>query len=210
MIASPITSRAAPAAETKKPAVFFDRDGVIIEMVDYLNRIDQVVLVPGVAAAIADLNRVGIPVVIATNQSGIARGFLTEADLREIHAHIEALLARESARVDAIYYCPHHPDIGGAQYRHRCECRKPAPGMLLQAARDLGLDLARSAFIGDHATDLEAGRRAGIGYNILVLTGHGKATAKYLAGDGPRPDSVCPDVVSAIDIAKRLMRAGAP
>jgi D-glycero-D-manno-heptose 1,7-bisphosphate phosphatase len=206
MIDSPIASPAAPTAGAKKPAMFFDRDGVVIEMVDYLSRIDQVALVPGVGTAIADLNRAGIPVVIVTNQSGIARGLLTEADLRGIHTHLTALLAREGARVDAIYYCPHHPDIGDARYRRRCECRKPAPGMLVQAARDLGLDLARSAFIGDHATDLEAGRRAGIGHSILVLTGHGKAAAERLAESELRPASVCPDVVSAIETAKRLMR----
>lgn len=206
MIDSPIASAAASAAEAKKPAMFFDRDGVIIEMVDYLSRIDQVALVPGVATAIADLNRAGIPVVIVTNQSGIARGLLTEEDLREIHAHLEALLASEGARIDAIYYCPHHPNIGDAQYRRQCECRKPAPGMLVQAARDLGVDLPHSAFIGDHTTDLEAGHRAGIGHSILVLTGHGKATAELLADGELHPAAVCSDVVSAIETAKRLMR----
>jgi D-glycero-D-manno-heptose 1,7-bisphosphate phosphatase len=187
--------------------MFMDRDGVLLELVDYLSRIDQVVLVPGVAAAIAGLNRAGIPVVIVTNQSGIARGLLTEADLRDIHAHVESLLAKEGARIDAIYYCPHHPDVGAAPYRRSCECRKPAPGMLRQAARDLGLDLARSVFIGDHATDIEAGRRAGIGHSILVLTGHGKAAAETLASGELRPAAICPDVVSAIDIARRLMPA---
>jgi D-glycero-D-manno-heptose 1,7-bisphosphate phosphatase len=187
--------------------MFFDRDGVLLEMVDYLSRIDQVALVPGVAAAIADVNRAGIPVVVVTNQSAIARGLLTEADLRDIHAHLAALLAKEGARIDAIYYCPHHPDVGDAPYRRSCECRKPAPGMLTQAARDLGLDLARSVFIGDHATDIEAGQRAGIGHSILVLTGHGEASAEILANRKLRPAAICPDVISAIDTARRLMQA---
>jgi D-glycero-D-manno-heptose 1,7-bisphosphate phosphatase len=192
-----------------KPALFLDRDGVVLEMVDYLNRVDQVALVPGVAAAIAGINRAGIPVAIVTNQSGVARGFLTETDLRDIHAHLEALLAREGARVDGIYYCPHHPDIGDGPYRRQCDCRKPAPGMLKQAARDLGLDLARSVLIGDHATDIEAAQRAGIAHSILVLTGHGKASAERLADHALRPAAICPDVVSAIDLAKRLLRATA-
>lgn len=174
-------------------------------MVNYLNRIDQMVLVSGVATAIASLNRAGIPVIIVTNQSGVARGLLTEANLKTIHAHLEVLLAKQHARLDAIYYCPHHPDIGDAVYRRQCNCRKPAPGMLLQAARDIGLDLSHSVFIGDHETDIEAGRRAGIGHSILVMTGHGKATAERLADEEMHSTAVCPDVVTAIEVAKRLI-----
>lgn len=190
----------------KGPAIFIDRDGVVIEMVDYLNRADQVVLIPGVAAAIAEINRAGIPLIMVTNQSAIARGLLTEAGLHDIHAKLHALLADQGARIDAIYYCPHHPNIGAPPYRRACDCRKPAPGMLLQAAHDLNLDLARSVFIGDHVTDIEAGHNAGVGHTILVLTGHGRASAELLAGSSFRLSTICTDAVSAIKTARELIQ----
>jgi D-glycero-D-manno-heptose 1,7-bisphosphate phosphatase len=190
---------------TRRPAIFIDRDGVVIEMVDYLNRSDQVVLVPGVAAAIAEINRAGIPLIMVTNQSGIARGLLTEAGLHEIHARLHALLAEQGARIDALYYCPHHPSIGAPPYRRTCDCRKPAPGMLLEAAHDLDLDLARSVFIGDHVTDIEAGHNAGVGHTVLVLTGHGKASAELLAGSSFRLSMICTDAVSAIKTAREMI-----
>lgn len=197
-----------PAQGRKRPAIFVDRDGVVIELIDYLSRPEQVALVPGVAAAIAEVNRAGIPVVMVTNQSAIARGLLTEAGLAEVHERLRALLAREDAHLDAVYYCPHHPDIGEPPYRRACACRKPEPGMLLQAAADLGLDLARSAFIGDHATDVEAGRRAGIGRMMLVRTGHGRAAEAALAAAPHQPSSIHDDVVSAIRAARAAL-AGA-
>jgi D-glycero-D-manno-heptose 1,7-bisphosphate phosphatase len=168
-------------AATLRPAVFLDRDGTINEDVDYLRHPDQMRLIPGAAAAIARLNQRGLAVIVVTNQSAVARGLLTENDLAAIHLHLHELLAAEGAHVDGIYYCPHHPEAANADFRRDCDCRKPGPGMLLQAARDHGLDLAASVMIGDSRRDLEAGKIAGCKSLILVRTGHGSAEETGLA-----------------------------
>jgi D-glycero-D-manno-heptose 1,7-bisphosphate phosphatase len=133
--------------------VFLDRDGVINEEVEYLHEPDRVVLVAGAAAAIAALGAAGLAVVVTTNQSGIARGKYTEAELGAVTARIAELIAPAGARLDATYFCPHHPEAGVGAYRRACRCRKPAPGMLEQAAAEHGLDLARSALVGEHLAD---------------------------------------------------------
>jgi D-glycero-D-manno-heptose 1,7-bisphosphate phosphatase len=184
-----------------RAAIFVDRDGVVLEMVDYLNRVDQVTLAPGVADGIRAINEAGVPLVVVTNQSAIARGMLTENGLGEIHAHMKDLLATAGARVDAIYYCPHHPNGGDNAYRRDCDCRKPKPGMLRQAAEDLGLDLGRSVMVGDHATDIEAGRNAGVAKTMLVLTGHGQASAEALRKAGLSPSATYADAASALRAA---------
>jgi len=158
-----------------RPAVFLDRDGTMVQEVDYLREISQLRLLRGTAAAIRRLNEAGFAVVLATNQSGIARGLLTESELQTIHDELKRRLALQGARLDAIYHCPHHPEAAVAAYRKRCRCRKPAPGLLLQAARDLDLDLRRSYAVGDSARDVEAGARAGC-RTILVRTGYGART----------------------------------
>jgi len=155
-----------------RPAVFLDRDGTIVREVDYLRSVRNLRLLPGAAEAIRRLNRAGYAVVIATNQSGIARGLLTEDDLKGIHGTLIQRLAKRGARIDAIYYCPHHPEAPVERYRRRCRCRKPQSGMLARAARDLELDLARSVAVGDSARDIEAGRRSGC-RTVLVRTGYG-------------------------------------
>jgi D-glycero-D-manno-heptose 1,7-bisphosphate phosphatase len=155
-----------------RPAVFLDRDGAITREVDYLRDVKQLRLLPRAAAAIRELNQSGYAVVIVSNQSGIARGLLTEDDLAHIHRVMLARLARQGARLDAIYYCPHLPDATVAAYRKRCHCRKPAAGMLRRAARELDLDLARSYVIGDRARDLAPGRTLRC-RTILVRTGYG-------------------------------------
>lgn len=167
-------------ANALRPAVFLDRDGTIIDDVDYLTRPDQIRLIPGAAAAIRRLNHAGWIVVVVTNQSAVARGMLTEAGLAEIHARLDELLAAEGARIDGYYYCPHHPEAANAAYRRVCECRKPAPGMLLQAAREMRLDLEASVMIGDSLRDLEAGKAAGCKTLMLVRTGHGAAEEQAL------------------------------
>ena len=181
-----------------KPAIFIDRDGVVIELVDYLNRIDQVILMPGIADAIRAVNQTKIPVVIITNQSGIARGLLTEKTLEVIHDRIKALLIEKGANIDAIYYCPHHPDIGAPNYRQMCDCRKPAPGMLLRAAREMDIDLSRSVMIGDHLSDIEAGYRAGVARTFLVLTGHGADSQRHLSDVRQQPFAIYPNAPAAI------------
>ena len=179
-----------------RPAVFLDRDGTITREVDYLRDVKQLRLLPRAAAAIRELNEAGYAVVIVSNQSGIARGLLTEDDLARIHAVMLARLARHGARLDAIYYCPHLPDATVAAYRKRCACRKPAPGMLRRAARELDLDLARSYVIGDRARDLEPGRQLGCA-TVLVRTGYGAQEAE--AWRGPwRPDHTAATLAAAV------------
>ncbi|HVV83095.1 MAG TPA: HAD family hydrolase [Kofleriaceae bacterium] len=164
-----------------RPALFLDRDGVVNEEIAYLHRPEDVRLVAGVAGAIAQANAAGIPVVVVTNQAGIARGLYGEADLAAVGARIAALLA--PAVLAATYHCPHHPEARVTALRVVCDCRKPAPGLLLRAARDHGLDLGRSFLVGDKASDLGAARAAGCG-SVLVRTGYGAATEREVEGAG--------------------------
>jgi D-glycero-D-manno-heptose 1,7-bisphosphate phosphatase len=155
-----------------RPAVFLDRDGVLIEDAHYVGSPDRVQLIPGAAEAVAGLNRAGWAVVVVTNQAGVAKGLFTPAAVEAVHAFLAEQLAGYGARIDGFYFCPHHPEGEVAAYRSRCACRKPAPGMLRAAAADLGLDPARSWMIGDRETDLEAGAAAGC-RTVLVRTGYG-------------------------------------
>ena len=157
-----------------KPAVFLDRDGTLIEDVGYLDRLDRIALFPWTVDAIRALNRAGFMVVVTTNQSGVARGFFTEGFVEETHRHLSARLAAGGARIDAYYYCPHHPDGAVAAYRRHCDCRKPASGLVDRAVRDLNLDPARSAVVGDKWLDVGLARAAGA-RGILVRTGTGAA-----------------------------------
>jgi D-glycero-D-manno-heptose 1,7-bisphosphate phosphatase len=156
----------------RRAGVILDRDGTIIEEVEYLASPDQVRLIPGAAEAIARLNHLGIPVGVVTNQAGVARGYFPESRVAEVHERLNQLLAERSAHIDRYYVCPHHPTEGVEPYRRDCDCRKPHPGLLLLAAADLYLDLASSCCIGDKLTDLEAGARAGC-RTVLVRTGYG-------------------------------------
>lgn len=143
-------------------AVFLDRDGTIIHDVAYLSRAEQVELLPGAAGAIRRLNAAHVPVVVATNQSGIARGLLTVEDYRRGERHIAALLAAQGAHLDATYFCPHLPTVTGP-----CDCRKPAIGMFVRAAHDLSLDMRHPAFVGDRWRDVAAVESLG-GTAILI------------------------------------------
>ena len=192
--------------------VFLDRDGVINEEVEYLHEPDRVVPVEGAAAAIAALGAAGLAVVVATNQAGIGRGMYTERELGAVTARIAELLARAGARLDATYFCPHHPEAGVGAYLQACRCRKPAPGMLEQAAAELGLDLSRSAMVGDKASDLEAARAAGCAA-VLVRSGYGaREEARLLAeGRADLPDAVFDSLAAAVPwLCARLLPAPAP
>jgi D-glycero-D-manno-heptose 1,7-bisphosphate phosphatase len=169
-----VTVRHHPSGQTQPGAVFLDRDGTIIEEIGYLHRIDQVSLYPWSIDAIRALNRSGFRVVLVTNQSGIARGFLTEAIVDEVHRHLAALLAEGGARIDAYYYCPHHPDGTIEAYVQRCACRKPGRALVDRAVDAFGIDPARSFVIGDRWLDVELARAIG-GRGILVRTGYGAA-----------------------------------
>lgn len=156
--------------------MFLDRDGTVIAEKHFLSRPDEVELLPTAAETIARLNRLGIAVVIVTNQAGIARGYFTESCIPEIHARLDELLAGFGAKVQRYEYCPHHPTEGLGDYKIDCECRKPRPGMLLRAAKALGIDTARSLMVGDRLGDLEAGANAGC-QSALVRTGYGQSVA---------------------------------
>jgi D-glycero-D-manno-heptose 1,7-bisphosphate phosphatase len=147
-----------------RAAVFLDRDGTIVQDVHFLRRKEDVRLLAGAAEGIAALNAAGFLVVVVSNQSGVARGLVSEAGVREIHDAVAAELRGRGARVDAFYYCPHGPD-------DRCACRKPRPGMFHRAARELAIDLAASYAAGDMARDLEAARNAGVRAAVLVRSG---------------------------------------
>jgi D-glycero-D-manno-heptose 1,7-bisphosphate phosphatase len=157
----------------KNISVFLDRDGTICEEVGYLRSPDQVRLLPGAAEAIRLANGRGIKTVVITNQSGVARGLFTEDQLQEIHRELARQLQNEGAFLDRIYFCPHHPSEGEDPYRRACDCRKPASGMVLRAASEMGIDLERSYCVGDRHADLECGMRVGT-KGVLVLTGYGK------------------------------------
>ena len=182
--------------EARRPAVFLDRDGTLSAEADWVTKAVDLGLLPFAAQAIATLSRAGYAVVLATNQSAVARGLITERELAEIHAHMARELARGGARLDGVYTCPHHPSEGSAPYRRECECRKPKPGMLLAAARDLGLDLRRSWVIGDAERDLAAGAAAGV-RGILVATGKGEAEFERMGREGRAPERFVSDVLAA-------------
>jgi D-glycero-D-manno-heptose 1,7-bisphosphate phosphatase len=180
----------------RRPAVFLDRDGTISEEVDYLTHEDQLRLIDGVAEAIKSLKDAGFKVVVITNQAGIARGYLSEQALDRIHEALKETLAIHNARLDAIYYCPHHPTEGLARYQVACECRKPGPGMLKRAAGELKLDLSRSFVVGDKLSDLEAGYAVGC-RGILVETGYGRQAQHQLDGGRRRPHHVASNLLAA-------------
>lgn len=144
-----------------KKAVFLDRDGTIVTGAPYISSPEEIVLLPHSARAIRLFKEEGFRVIITTNQSGIARGYFTEDRLKEIHERLLGMLSREGASIDAVYYCPHLPEGVVAEYSIECHCRKPKTGMLLQAAREHGIDLKKSIMIGDTPGDILAGNAAG-------------------------------------------------
>jgi D-glycero-D-manno-heptose 1,7-bisphosphate phosphatase len=190
-------------------AVLLDRDGTVCEEVGYIDDIDRVRLIDGSAEAIRMANRAELQTVIVTNQAGVARGLLTEDLVGETHDRIRELLAEADARLDGIYYCPHHPDVGGERYRKACDCRKPAAGMLLRARDEMGIDLESSYVVGDSIRDVEAGGRVGA-TTVLVLTGHGKGQLAQQSDDRRlRPDHIATDLREAMEwILQRESRAG--
>lgn len=181
----------------KTPALFLDRDGTINEEVDFLTNPDHIHLLPGAAAALRDARQAGYKIFIITNQSGIARGLLTEERLGEIHTALLLQLKNEQVTIDGIYYCPHHPDFGEPPYRKDCNCRKPKTGMIEDAAKKFDLDLARSYIVGDRMIDIQAGNAAGIPA-ILVLTGYGRDELEMCKKSGAALSFVAQDLADAI------------
>ncbi len=179
-----------------RPAVFLDRDGTLTAEAEWVKTSADLALLPCAAEAVAALSHAGFAVVLATNQSAVARGIVSEEQLAAIHAHMSRELSRGGAHLDGIYYCPHHPSQGAFPYRRECECRKPRPGMLLAATRDLGLDLLRSWVVGDAERDLAAGEALAVP-GILVATGKGEAEFERLSLEGRAPQRFVADVLAA-------------
>jgi D-glycero-D-manno-heptose 1,7-bisphosphate phosphatase len=172
-----ILQRPAPG----RPALFLDRDGAIVEDTGYLHRVEDIRIIPGAGKVIAAANRRSVPVIMVTNQSGIGRGYYGWAEFKSVQDAIVASLAAEGAGIDAIYACAHHPQAEGDLAHPDHPARKPNPGMLLQAASTLTLDLKSSWLVGDKADDIEAAKRAGIAGALLVATGYGNAERQRAA-----------------------------
>ena len=175
-------------------AVFLDRDGTIVEDTGHLHERDKVRFLPGVDKAIRRLKKNGFKVIIVSNQAGVAKGYYTEDTVREINAYMLGLLAKQGAIIDAIYYCPHHAEGVVEQYRQACYCRKPNPGMLERAAADFNIDFSRSFVIGDHLTDIEAGRRVGC-RTILLASEEAVNNQNEVT---PRPDYIASNLYQAV------------
>jgi D-glycero-D-manno-heptose 1,7-bisphosphate phosphatase len=182
-------------------AIFIDRDGTINEDSGYISTPDDLIIYPFAAEAVRLINESNLKAIVITNQSGIARGIYTEADLDAIHNRMLEELARDGAHIDAIYYCPHHPRIGDDRYRKMCDCRKPGTGMLRQAAREHDIDLARSYVIGDKASDINLATNAGA-RGVLVLTGYGRETLSNQQTWPCAPAFVAGDLLEAV---KRIL-----
>ncbi|MBL0713210.1 MAG: D-glycero-beta-D-manno-heptose 1,7-bisphosphate 7-phosphatase [Desulfosarcina sp.] len=171
--------------------VFLDRDGVINrDSADYVTAWEQFEFLPGSLAAIAALTAAGIEVIVITNQAAIARGLMTPETLEDMHQHLGRIVAQNGGRIKAIFHCPHHPD-------DRCSCRKPRPGMILQARDRYGLDLKQTIMIGDRAKDIDCGIQAGCGRTILVLSGLRDARPE-LQSNGLEPDRTAADLAAAV------------
>lgn len=194
------SASAGPAAP--RPAAFVDRDGVINEELGHVHRIEDFRLLPNAIAGLRTLREAGYRLVVVTNQAGIARGLYDEDAYRTLTGHMVAVLREAGIELDGVYHCPHHPTAGRGALRTDCACRKPAPGMLLRARDELGLDLGRSVIVGDKRSDLEAGRSAGVGLALLVESGHA-----VTAADRAAADRVCADL---LDAARHVPVAGSP
>jgi D-glycero-D-manno-heptose 1,7-bisphosphate phosphatase len=179
-----------------RPAVFLDRDGTLIQEVGYIDRLDLLALFAWTVDALRLLNRAGFATVVVTNQGAIGRGLITEEFLARVHAEIDRRLTAGRARIDRYYFCPHHPEAVVAGLRCRCNCRKPAPGMIERACVELGLDPAASWMVGDRWIDVATGHAAGV-RTILVKTGHGAHEAAD-PPEGARADAILNNLMEAV------------
>ena len=181
-----------PESRSLRPAVFLDRDGTIADEVGYLNHLSRFRMFPFAAAAIRALNQRGLPVIVITNQSGVARGYFPESLVHAVHDRMTQELTAAGARLDAVYYCPH-------QGQDACDCRKPKPGLLHRAAREHALDLRRSFVVGDRYSDVELAHSVGA-RAILVRTGYGAGEVQWHSAKWPAPpDFVAEDLSAAVE-----------
>jgi len=179
-------------------AVFFDRDGTLNEEIGHVRNAEDFRVYPFAARAVRLVNEAGLRAVVVTNQSGIGRGLISESLVRRVNRQLTRQVAMGGGRLDAIYYCPHHPEASVERFRVVCGCRKPAPGLLEAAAKEFGVDLARSFVIGDRFVDILAGRRVGA-RSILVLTGVGRQELQDEEASGlAQPDHVAENAYQAV------------
>jgi D-glycero-D-manno-heptose 1,7-bisphosphate phosphatase len=187
----------------KRPAVFIDRDGTISEEVGYINHPSRFRLFPYTAAAIKLLNDQGWLAVVITNQAGVARGYFTESMIEAVHDSLRRELGEKGARVDGIYYCAHHPSVGEPPYRQECDCRKPKPGLVTRASKELGIALKQSWMIGDRYGDIELARNAGV-RSALVLSGYGRGEWENQRSQWKQqPDLVAENLLEAVELILR-------
>jgi D,D-heptose 1,7-bisphosphate phosphatase len=186
----------------KNAAVFLDRDGVINEEVGYLDDLDKLKVIPCAYEAIKLINESGMKAVVISNQSGVARGMITEEFVKRTNDYLQIILRKRGVYINNFYFCPHHPTEGKEPYRQVCDCRKPAPGMFLAAARDLNINLKLSYMIGDRFLDMEAAQKVRV-KGVLVKTGYGDW---LLQDDGPdkeksegKPDYIAVDILDAVN-----------
>lgn len=179
-----------------RAAVFLDRDGTLIDECGYLERLDDMRVFPWTADAVRLLNRAGVATVVVTNQAAVGRGVIAEPFVATVHGELSARLERGGAAIDAYYYCPHAADAAIERYRQACRCRKPGPGLIEQACRDLHLDPERSVMVGDRWIDVACGRAAGT-RALLVRSGHGAREAAR-GGAGLAADAILDNVMEAV------------
>jgi D-glycero-D-manno-heptose 1,7-bisphosphate phosphatase len=187
-----------------RPAIFMDRDGTLSHEVGYVNHPSRFRLFPWAVDAVRRINRSGFVAVVVTNQAGVARGYFPESMIEEVHGILRAAMEAGSARLDGIYYCPHHPSAGEPPYRMDCDCRKPRPGLLRRAATDLGVDLGQSWVVGDRLGDLQLAWSVGA-QGALVKTGYGLGELGFGVPTWSRP----PDLVAEhlLEAVERILEA---
>lgn len=187
------------SGNSKRRAVFLDRDGTVADEVGYINHLTRFRLYPWSAAAIKKLNDAGLAAVVVTNQAGVARGYFPEELIQQVNQRMVAELAAGGAKLDGVYYCPHHPDVGQPPYRQRCHCRKPQPGMIERAVQELNLSLPGSVLIADRYMEVEMAHRLGL-RAALVLSGYGRGEYEYQRAKWPRPpDWIAENLLEAVN-----------
>jgi D-glycero-D-manno-heptose 1,7-bisphosphate phosphatase len=184
----------------KRPALFMDRDGTVSEEVGYVNHPSRFRLFPYTAEAIKLLNDSGWLAIVVTNQAGVARGYFAEEVILKIHEQLRRDLETSAAKVDAIYYCAHHPSVGEPPYRLDCDCRKPRTGLIDRATADFEIDVARSWVVGDRYSDIELARNAGL-HSAFVLSGYGRGEWEYQRASWKlEPDAVGETLLDVVRI----------
>jgi D-glycero-D-manno-heptose 1,7-bisphosphate phosphatase len=191
-----------------KQAVFIDRDGTLSEEVGYINHASRFRLFPYAASAVKHLNENGWLAIVITNQAGVARGYFTEDIIQTVHEAMTKDLKSNGARLDAIYYCAHHPSVGEPPYRFDCDCRKPKPGLISRAAQEFDIDLSESWMVGDRYSDVELARNAGM-KSMFVMSGYGRGEWEHQRQNWTQqPDQVAENLLEAVRLIVSVECAG--